>query len=198
MTKLFSQPDGASPITEEQQEGLLQKWVSIQEELNQIERDNIIIGQRWLFNKRQSKADFADITFIMNLHKIMFGKVYSWAGDLRTTQSNIGVTPYLIRPNIASLKLDIQKWIANEVYPADEIAIRYHHKLVCIHPFPNGNGRLCRLMADYINEQVFNGKPFSWGADDLYEEGKARSTYMQAIYSANKHQLNDLVSFARS
>jgi len=198
MTKLFSQPEGATPITEEQREGLLQKWVSIQEELNQIERDNIIIGQRWLFNNRQKEADFADINFIMNLHKTMFNKVYSWAGNLRTSQSNIGVTPYLIRPNTASLKLDIQTWIDNEVYPADEIAIRYHHQLVCIHPFANGNGRLCRLMADYINEQVFNGKPFSWGADDLYIQGKARSTYLQAIYSANNNQIFDLVAFARS
>ncbi len=198
MTELFLQPDGASPITEEQKEGLLQKWVSIQEELNQIEKDNIIIGQRWLFNSRQKESDFADISFIMKLHKMMLGKVYSWAGNLRTTQSNIGVTPYLIRPNVASLKLDFQRWIENKVFPEDEIAIRYHHQLVSIHPFQNGNGRLCRLLADYINEQVFNGKPFSWGSDDLYVQGHARSTYMQAIYSANNHQINDLVAFARS
>ena len=198
MTKLFSQPGGASPITEEQKEGLLQKWVSTQEELNQIEQNNIQSAQEWLFHNRQKKADYADITFLMKLHKRMFNEVYSWAGDLRQKQTNIGVEPYQIRPDVATLKLDLEAWIENNSYLQDEIAVRYHHKLVSIHPFLNGNGRLSRLMADYINEQIFENQPFSWGSDNLYIQNKARLAYLEAIYHANDNNITPLVEFARA
>jgi len=197
MTNLFSQPTGASPITDEQKEGLLQKWISTQAQLNQIEKDNILLAQQWLFNTRQKNADFADFNFLSKFHKKMFNNVYSWAGDIRTTQSNIGDSTHLIRQNTHSLKLDIQAWIENDSYSQDEIAVRYHHQLVCIHPFANGNGRLSRLMADYINEQIFDNQPFSWGADNLYIDGTARSKYLHAIYEANRNRIDCLVNFAR-
>ena len=196
MTKPFTQPEGASPITEEQKEGLLQRWVSTQNELNQIEKNNILLGQQWLFNNRQKKADFAAYTFLSKLHKKMFNDVYSWAGNKRTLEATIGIDPLLIRENVASLRLDVQTWMANKTYPPEEIAVRYHHVLVRIHPFPNGNGRLCRLIADYINEQIYNNEPFSWGRDELYTNGTARSAYLQAIYEANNHRIESLVTFA--
>ncbi|RLD20869.1 MAG: mobile mystery protein B [Bacteroidetes bacterium] len=198
MIKLFSQPEGASPITDEQKEGLKEKWVSTQEELNQIEQNNILLAQEWLFSSRKKNTDFADISFIVKLHKKMLGNVYSWAGNLRATQTNIGDPPHLIRQNIASLRLDVHTWIENKAFSQDEIAVRFHHKLVCIHPFDNGNGRICRLLADYINEQFFDNEPFSWGSDDLFVNGTARSTYMNAIYKANNEQIEDLVAFARN
>jgi len=197
MTKLFQQPDGASPITDEQKEGLLQKWVSSQEELNAIEQTNIIKARQWLFATRQKNADYADISFLIKLHRQMLGEVYSWAGQLRTTVTNIGVEPYRIRPEVATLKADLHTWIENKSYSEDEIAIRYHHRLVSIHCFPNGNGRHSRLMADFINEQIFGNEPFSWGSDDLYAQGTAREAYLKAIYAANNHHLKPLVDFAR-
>ena len=199
MTKLFATPEGASPITEEQKEGLRQKWVSTQEELNQIEQNNILLAQTWLFNARQKKADYASIEFLIKLHTRMLNDVYSWAGTIRTTDTNIGVEPYTIRTEVANLQQKLEAYIRYESYPKDEIAIRYHHHLVAIHCFTNGNGRHSRLMADYINEQVFGNPPFTWGKkQDLYTTGTARSTYLNAIYQANDHNYQPLVHFAKN
>ena len=69
-------------------------------------------------------------------------------------------------------------WVQHQVYRPEEIAIRFKHRLVSIHCFPNGNGRHSRLMADLLLESVFKkNKPFSWGAVSLIKKGEARGAY---------------------
>ncbi len=50
---------------------------------------------------------------------------------------------------------DTQFWIDHTTYPPDEIAVRFKHRIVSIHCFPNGNGRHTRLMGDIIVEKIF-------------------------------------------
>jgi fido (protein-threonine AMPylation protein) len=45
---------------------------------------------------------------------------------------------------------EVGYWLERGTYPLDEIAARFHHRLVAIHPFPNGKGRHGRLMADLL------------------------------------------------
>ena len=92
---------------------------------------------------------------------------------------------------------NVQYWLENETYSLDELAIRFHHKLVWIHPFPNGNGRWSRLATDLLLE--FNGgNKFSWGSDDLSHENDDRSRYIKALRVADEHKdFNDLLRFAR-
>ena len=93
---------------------------------------------------------------------------------------------------------DTKYWIENNAYPPDEIAIRFKHRLVAIHCFPNGNGRHSRLMADIIVEKVFKQHVFSWGAANLVKGGEARAAYLAAIKQADNGSIEPLIRFARS
>ncbi len=97
----------------------------------------------------ERKAGVLDESFQKGLHKRMFGDVWKWAGEYRKTEKNIGTNlPFRVQPEVRQIIEDVKYWIANTSYPPDEIAVRFHHRLVAVHPFPNGNGRWSRLAAE--------------------------------------------------
>ena len=136
--------------------------------------------------------------FVLLLHKKMFSKVWKWAGRKRTSNKNIGVDKYQISVELKVLLDDCKFWIENHTYEPDEIAIRFSHRLVQIHVFPNGNGRHSRLIADIIISNLFNGAVFTWGRMNLAQKGEARKNYMNSIYDADKGMLRALIDFART
>ncbi|MGI8599084.1 MAG: mobile mystery protein B [Chitinophagaceae bacterium] len=93
---------------------------------------------------------------------------------------------------------DSKYWITNNTYSPDEIAIRFKHRIVTIHCFPNGNGRHSRLIADVIIGKIFNQPVFTWGAANLISSGEARAAYLAAIRTADKGNIKPLIIFARS
>ncbi len=116
---------------------------------------------------------------------------------VRTTDKNIGVDKFVIRSEVRKLVKDAQYWREHSTYGADELAVRFHHRLVAIHPFPNGNGRHARLMADLIVQQA-GGRPFSWGGTSLVETSALRNAYIDALREADQGVLEPLIDFARS
>ena len=82
-------------------------------------------------------------------------------------------------------------------YKADEIALRFHHRLVQIHPFPNGNGRHARLMADLLIMRLGMERS-SWGRENLRDAGALRKRYIAALQAADQHDIRPLLAFARS
>jgi fido (protein-threonine AMPylation protein) len=95
------------------------------------------------------------------LHKKMFGDVWIWAGEYRTTEKNIGITPYQI------------------------------------HPFPNGNGRLSRLMADLLLEEL-EGSKLYWGDANLVNVSEIRSKYIESLRKADAGDYKDLLDFTKA
>ncbi|MDR1191079.1 MAG: Fic family protein [Verrucomicrobiales bacterium] len=79
------------------------------------------------------------------------------------------------------------------------MAVRFHHRLVQIHPFANGNGRHSRLAADLLAVEL-GSKPFTWGGNNLAAAGEIRARYIQALRLAdqNPDDLTALLTFARS
>lgn len=92
---------------------------------------------------------------------------------------------------------DSRYWLENGTFPPDEIAVRFHHRLVLIHPFPNGNGRHGRLAADLLAVRLGQAR-FTWGRVNLLEPEETRRRYIAALRAADTHDIRPLLDFARS
>ena len=198
MTDLFQESEDATPLEPHEREGLRQSWITHRKDLNEAEQENIAKGIAWARGRR--RKDFERMLsedFVRMLHKRMFADVWKWAGSFRTGERNIGIEAWKIPSELANLLDDARYWIENGTYQPDEIAVRYHHRLVVIHPFPNGNGRHARLAADLLVEHS-GGAPFSWGGAVLTDAGELRARYIAALRSADNHDIRPLLDFARS
>ena len=192
---IFEADDNSTPLTAEEKDGLKLKWITLRSELNEAEARNIAQAQVWLMSNKNK--EFCSDTFLRELHKKMFGDVWKWAGTYRNSERNIGVAPFQIPIKLMQLFDDVKFWIENKTYPNREIAVRLHHKLVQIHPFPNGNGRVSRLMADLVLEKL-EGTKLYWGNTNLVNVSEIRSSYIAALRKADAGDYADLIEFTRS
>jgi Fic-DOC domain mobile mystery protein B len=199
MTDLFQQGDDATPLQPDDRQGLRQSWITSRRDLNEAEEANIAKGFAWANSRRSLKPDDILTTdFVRTLHKQMFGDVWSWAGDFRTRDVNIGnVQAHRISVDLPAMLDDVKYWAEHQTFAPDEMAVKLHHRLVEIHPFPNGNGRLARLMADLLVQRL-GGPPFSWGSGSLKTVGELRKRYVEALKMADNHDIRPLIEFARS
>ena len=186
--------DVGTPLSVEEREGLIPSYITLRGELNEAEQANILEAEDWAFARNR---DVLGEGFMNNLHKRMYGNVWRWAGQYRTSGKNIGVDAYRIPTELRQLLDDCRYWIGHDTYEPDEIAARFHHKLVWIHPYPNGNGRHARLAADLLLKSL--GRPrFSWGGDNLIGASELRARYITALQAADNHDLGPLQEFVRS
>ncbi|MDI1317905.1 mobile mystery protein B [Flavobacterium sp.] len=190
--------DGQTPINEEEQEGLKIPSITTREELDEFEQLNIEKAIQWTFGKKLKAEQLFSEKFIKDLHKQMYGEVWKWAGTFRTSEKNIGSKSYLISVELKLLLDDVLFWYNNQTYNAEEIAIRFKHRLVSIHCFANGNGRHSRLMADLIMEKLYNKTFFSWGSTNLVKATGTRSNYIKAVKKADQQDILPLIAFAKS
>ena len=195
MTDLLAADDHATPLTPAERQDLIPTYITTRSELNESEQKNIATADQWALGRRH--YIFRE-RFLKGLHRRMFNRVWRWAGKFRTTERNLGVKPHLIETELRKAIDDARYWVENKSYPPDELAVRFHHRLVSVHPFPNGNGRWSRLMADILIKRL-GGSRFTWGGGaDLRTAGKARESYIAALKAADNHDLEPLITFARS
>jgi Fic-DOC domain mobile mystery protein B len=188
--------DGNTPLAPEELNDLIPN-LGTREELNEWERENILRARRWALGRRLASSHPVSDEYIRTLHRRMFDQTWKWAGVYRKTEKNIGVQVQQMFEMLAALLGDAIYWIENNTYPADEIAVRFHHRLVLIHLFPNGNGRHARLIADVLAVKL--GRPvFPWGRLSLLKPGEVREKYLQALRTADAGDAAALVEFARS
>src|SRR3989338_442788 len=192
----FEYPNGATPIDPDEMEGLKIKHITTRDELNRFEQDNINEAMQWLKTRR--KGDILTEKFVKILHQKMFGKVWKWAGTFRKSGKNIGVDWHKISTELHALLQDVRYWIEHKTYPADEIAVRFHHRLVWIHLFANGNGRHARLMTDVLLKEGLKQKPFTWNIKSINVEDQVRDLYLKALRQADNHDYSALLDFVRA
>ena len=192
----FHNVDGATPLDPDEAEGLRLTHITIREQLNIFEQENIRRAMAWVWSGR--KRELLSELFMRQLHSRMFGNVWKWAGEFRKSNKNIGVLREQIGTELRKLCDDTRFWIDNRTYEQDEIAARFHHRLVAIHPFANGNGRHARLMTDLLLEMTLDRPRFSWGGVRLESQGNVRDAYLQALRSADRHEYAPLLDFVRS
>ncbi len=191
----FEYPAGATPLDPDEAAGLIPRHIANHGQLNEWELANIVKGERWAFGRKH--AGVLSSEFIRKLHKRMFGETWRWAGSFRTTEKNIGIDPSRIQPALLDLCADVETQVEFQSMPVDEIAARFSHRLVSIHPFANGNGRLSRTVADLLLVQ--RGAPrFTWGAAALGHAGDARQRYLDALRAADAKDYSLLLAFVRS
>ncbi len=195
MTDPFQQGDNAAThLDDEEKEDLIPSYVTTRAELNEAEQSNIIEATEWAFTRRRVVLSER---FLDGLHKRMFGKVWRWAGSHRRSAKSVGIEAYKIPTELRKMIDDCQYWLDHNTYPVDEIAARFHHRLVWIHPYPNGNGRHARLATDLL--LVANDSTgFSWGRQNLITATETRQRYIDALRSADRHDYAALIDFVRS
>lgn len=194
---LFAEGEGNTPLSAEEQADLIPN-LATKEELNEWERQNILEAYAWaLAANNLRRNDPLVEPYVRDLHRRMFDQTWRWAGVYRTSEKNIGVPHHEIRERLAGLLGDARYWLEHGTYATDELAVRFHHRLVLIYPFANGNGRHARLMADVLAQR--QGRPvFTWGGADLVRSGDFRRHYIEALQAADGHDLEPLLAFARS
>ena len=194
----FDYKDGQTPLDVEEKEGLKIKSITTQGELDEFEQLNIEKAVEWTIHTNFKPEKILTEKFIKDLHKRMYGDVWKWAGEFRKTEKNIGVPWTQIGIDLKNLIDDTKYWIENKSYSPEEITIKFKHRLVSIHCFPNGNGRHSRLMADIIIESIFGQKIFPWHQSNMVKPTETRKAYINALKNADNGDIEPLLDFAKN
>lgn len=197
---IFSEPSGSTPLEEEEKEELVPKTITTRDELNAEEESNILSAATWLGSSRLTIDQLLSTKRLKAIHKRMFGRVWKWAGKFRHSNKSIGIPWWEIPTQLESLCRDTLTQLEDTSatrWSNDEIAIRFHHRLVLIHPFPNGNGRHARLVTEKLLTTLGETE-FTWGRTSLHKDGDARNQYIAALRAADNGDYSRLLTFARS
>lgn len=190
-------PKGATHLDTDEFEGLKFPHIQTRAELDEVEQANIQEGFKWLTRQRKHK-NFLTQEFVRDLHLKLFGQVWEWAGIFRSTEKSIGIDPVKIPVDLQILLDDTNYWIVHTTYKREEFAARFHHRLVSIHPFPNGNGRFARIMTDVVLTEILKVTSVNWGAVALLSDNAHRENYIHALQVADKHDYSELINFMSS
>jgi Fic-DOC domain mobile mystery protein B len=201
VTDPLGEPNDGTPLTDGERQGL-RLPVLTRKELNRAEAEGISQAMTWLFLSRRRLRPEAVTRekWLQRLHWRMYNQVWTWAGQYRTADRNLGVPYWRIRMEMRDVQADVQAWLADtsaKRFSNDECAIRFGYRLVVIHPFPNGNGRWSRLVADAL-VVALGGRRFTWGGGALTETGRLRRSYITALQIADTTgDFAPLMAFAR-
>ena len=173
--------------------GLKIKSVTTRSQLDEVEAENILDAfLKYTLSPEQVKNITFDTKFLQQLHQEMFGDVWSWAGEFRTTQTSIGIEAINIRQSLYQLMDDLKFW--EKAWDYKDTATRLHYSLVKIHPFLNGNGRCARLFTDLWLLSI--GKDMlEWGDENLDNVNGSRKEYISALQEVDAGNYERLKRF---
>lgn len=194
----FQYSDGQTPIDEEEKAGLKIKSITTQGELDEFEQLNIEKAVEWTIHANLKSKNILSEKFIKDLHRRMYSDVWNWAGEFRRSEKNIGIKWTRISIELKKLIDDTEFWINEGKMSAEEIALRFKHRIVSIHCFPNGNGRHSRMMADIIMESIFGKDIFTWHQSNMVNANTTRKQYISALKKADKGDIKPLIDFAKN
>ena len=187
--------DGHTPLDEEHRKGLKLSYITTRGELNEAEQENIL---RATATRRPPSTDgLLTSRYLRELHRAMFGDVWSWAGRYRRGDTNLGCPWPEITAQVEVLVGNFAHRIALATEAPALLSVAFHHQLVSVHPFPNGNGRHSRLAAGYL-AAALGGPPLQWGSGLGLATEELRARYLGALQRADAGELDELVAFAIS
>ena len=193
----FEGSEGETPLDPDEIEGLKFDHITTRGELDELEQANITEGLRWLSRRRG--GDILTDRFIRTLHKRLFGEVWGWAGTYRLREKNIGIDPFQIAMQMRIHLDNARFWVEYDTYDPLEAGARFHHRMVQIHPFPNGNGRHARIATDIFLQDYFDHAPIEWASGfDLDADNARRDAYIAALRAADAGDFGPILKFVRS
>ena len=191
----FLYDENATPINGDEICNLIPSHIRTQNELNMWEQNNILLAEQKLFKGKRPIT--LSIDSVQKIHKMMFSNTWKWAGKFRRTNMNIGIDWIRIPSELKMLCEDTEFQREHQSFSIDEIAVRFSHKLVAIHPFTNGNGRCSRLIADLLMIKAGQTR-FTWGSKNLTDMSETRTRYIKALKEADNYNYDPLIEFAKS
>ena len=114
-------------------------------------------------------------------------------------KSGIGLPRQDIQPQLKKLQDDLAFWLSeNSDMLRLEILARFHHRVVYIHPFVNGNGRWGRLVADALAIRQFELGTLNWATDSENfrgPESPGREEYVATMKAGDKGDFRPLMAY---
>ncbi len=191
---MFDEPEGATPLGPDEIQGLKYKHITTRGELDELEQANIQEGLLWIGGRK--RGDILQEGFVRTLHRRLFGGVWDWAGTFRQREMNIGIDPIQITEQLTILLGNARYWSDEKVFKPLEAAARFHHRMVEIHPFPNGNGRHARIAADILLKQYYDHPEIDWAnGHNLQAENEHRNRYIASLQEADAGNFEPLLEF---
>lgn len=127
-----------------------------QEEIEQAELEGFLYAYTVLFDELSEKTKF-NLKYIFRMHKLAFGKLYTFAGKPRTV--NISKGSFMFPPakfleqSLSDFEKNVLKKLPASYSSKEELiktVAKVHAELLFIHPFREGNGRTARLLANLM------------------------------------------------
>ncbi len=190
---IFEYPERATPLDPDSLGDLI-PGIATQGELNEFEARNILQAEQWALKTRGDNRDMLLVSSLRKLHRRMFDETWKWAGGFRRVETNIGIPWMQIPLKLEQFCQNTRYQIEHTVFPWVELAARFHHNLILIHPFPNGNGSHVRLATDLLLRRHGQAR-FTWGARSLTEPGETRREYITALREADAGDIRWLLNF---
>jgi len=189
--------EGATPIDPDDADALIPAGIRTRNDLNAWEQAGITTARSWALDRRRALpiARILDESFLRELHRRMFAATWSWAGAYRRSNTNVGVPWPAVPTAMREAIEDARTWIDTDTWAHAEMLARWHHRLVVIHPFPNGNGRWSRLATDLLAHALAVPLP-TWGAS--LPAADARRVYLEVLRKADAGDYDGLCSFTWS
>lgn len=194
MDRLNKTLPGETPIDDIS--GLRVKGISTRAQLNAAEAENVLKATlKYLASRPSRRTAPFSVAWMLKLHREMFGHVWSWAGEIRTCDLNIGVPYFQVRQELYNLAEDLATW-RKFGHDFVEQAARLHFRSVRIQPFLNGNGRWARMLANILLKQ--NRSPIvEWPEEVIGTESTVRNEYIAAIKEADGGDDEPLIALHR-
>ena len=174
--------------------GLKIKTIKTRRQLNEAEFESILrVSEKYLLRKPSHKLAPFTFGWLLDLHREMLRSIWSWAGEIRTTQKNIGVNPNIVTAELGVIAIESEKRHRESGELVIETAAEFHHRAVWVHPFEDGNGRWARLLANIWLMQ--HDQPVTiWPSTDLRDtESPIRGEYIAAMKQADLRNYGPLI-----
>jgi len=141
-----------------------------------------------------------NISYILKIHKLSLGHLYSFAGKYRDVNISKGGFAFpasrFLTETMKEFEIDVLSKLPNKYNNKEDLIkdiSQVHAELLFIHPFREGNGRTARILANLMaRKQNYDPLKFDLISDQEFE------SYVIAVQSSadkNYEKMEKLISF---